>query len=182
MAVGVVLGAFLATFISSYLSSTFLAVFFTLFMAYVAMQLFLDKKPPVGKEMPSSAKQFGAGSVIGAISAMVSIGGGSLSVPYLLWHNIDIKKAIGMSAAIGFPIVLSGTTGFMINAWGETDIAAYQIGFVYLPAVLFVTLASAFTVPLGVKLVHQLPVKVLKKLFGLLAFSLSIKMLYEVMF
>jgi len=181
IAIGVVAGTFLATFISSYLSSSVLAVIFTIFMTYVALQLFLDIKPKSIRELPSAPKQVGAGTFIGAISALVSIGGGAMSVPYLLWHNIEMKKAIGTSAAIGFPIAISGTIGFMLNGWHETNLSNYQLGFVYLPAVLFVTLASSFTVKYGVMIAHKLPVKILKKLFGLLALSLSLKMLFSVL-
>lgn len=180
LTIGVITGTFLATFISSYLSSFILAVFFTCFMAYVSLQMFLDKKPKSNRNLPSNGKQFGAGSIIGAVSAMVSIGGGAMTVPYLLWHNIDIKKAIGTSAAIGFPIAVSGSLGFMVNGWHETNLSSLQIGYVYIPAVIIVTLTGFFTAPLGVKFADKLPVKVLKKLFGLLLLGLSIKMLFLV--
>lgn len=179
MALGVILGTFLATFISSFLPSLYLAIFFTIFMAYVAIQIFLGRKPKPERQLPSKPKQFAAGGFIGGISAMVSIGGGSLTVPYLLWHNIDMKKAIGTSAALGLPIAISGTVGFMINGWNSTNLEAFQLGFVYLPAVVLITVSSFLTAPLGVKLVHKLPVQILKKMFGILLVILSLKMLFS---
>jgi uncharacterized protein len=179
LGLGVIFGTFLATFVSSYISSFVLAIIFTCFMIYVSIQMFLNIKPKPSRTLPSDIKQVAAGSFIGMISAMVSIGGGALTVPYLLWHNIDIKKAIGTSAAVGFPIAVSGTIGFMINGWQETNWDSYQLGFVYLPAVILIAISSFFTAPLGVKLVHKLPVGILKKLFAILPLVLSIKMLYS---
>lgn len=179
--IGIILGTFLATFISSYLNSFYLAIFFTIFITIVAIRMILDIKPKPDTKAPSNADLFGAGTFIGGISAMVSIGGGALTVPYLIGRNIDIKKAIGTSAAIGFPIALSGTLGFMVNGWSETSLATWQIGYVYLPAVLMISVSSAITAPLGVKAATALPIPVLKKLFALLLVGLSIKMLLSVL-
>ena len=123
---------------------------------------------------------FAVGSGIGAISAMVSIGGGSLTVPYLVWRNIDIKKAIGTSAAIGLPISLAGTLGYVINGWNNTEMGHYILGFVYLPAVLLISITSFIFAPLGAKMAHQLPVATLKKVFAVLLIGLSLKMVWSV--
>ena len=123
---------------------------------------------------------FFAGNGIGAISALVSIGGGSLTVPYLTWQNIKLKKAIGTSAAIGLPIALAGTVGYIINGWGENNEISYTLGFVYLPAVLLISLLSFFTAPIGAQLAHTLPVSMLKKVFAGLLIVLSLKMLFSI--
>ena len=102
MAVGVVIGTFAATFLATYLKSAQLAIFFSIFMAYVSIQMALDKKPKPTRNISGPQGLFAAGTFIGIISALVSIGGGSLTVPYLVWQNVDLKKAIGTSAAIGF--------------------------------------------------------------------------------
>ena len=177
MVFGVVLGTFLATFLASSLSSLYLAIFFTIFMSFVAIRMALDIKPKKDTKEPNVINLFGAGTIIGAISAMMSVGGGAYTVPYLVAHNIDIRKAIGTSAAIGFPIAISGTLGFMINGWSETSLASFQIGYVYLPAVILISLSSALTAPLGVKVGHALQSVTLKRLFALLLVGLSVKML-----
>ncbi|MFT6986917.1 MAG: putative membrane protein YfcA [Psychromonas sp.] len=177
MTPGILIGTFLGTFLASMLSSFYLAIFFSLFMAYVSVQMFLNKKPTPSRQLLASWGQFSAGSFIGAISAMVSIGGGSLSVPYLVWQNVDIKKAIGTSAAIGFPIAISGTLGYIINGWDNTNIDNLTFGFISLPAFFIIAFCSYFTVPLGVKLTHILPIKITKRIFAFLLISLSIKML-----
>ncbi|WP_435237778.1 sulfite exporter TauE/SafE family protein [Psychromonas sp. PT13] len=177
MAPGILLGTFLGTFLASVLSSFYLAIFFSVFMAYVSLQMFLNKKPKPSRTLIAASGQFGAGSIIGAISALVSIGGGSLTVPYLIWQNVDIKKAIGTSAAVGFPIAVSGTLGYIVNGWSHTDMSQFTFGYIYLPAFLIIACCSYFTAPLGVKLTHVLPINITKRIFAFLLIALSIKML-----
>jgi len=181
MAVGIILGAFLATFFVAALSTAYLAIFFAIFMAYVSLQMFLDKKPKPSRALAGNMGLFMAGSGIGAVSALVSIGGGSLTVPYLTWQNVEAKKAIGTSAAIGLPLSIAGTLGYLINDGVGSSLQGFTIGFVYLPAVLLISIASFFTAPYGVLLAHKLPVSVLKKVFSILLIILSIKMLASVM-
>jgi uncharacterized membrane protein YfcA len=182
MAPAIVIGTFIATFVAAKISSKGLAIFFSVFMAYVASQMFRAKKVQASG---SSAGKVELGLVafgIGAISALVSIGGGSLTVPYLTWRNIDIRKAIGTSAALGFPIAVTGTLGYLINGFVDGGVnPQYTFGFVYLPAVLLVTIPSFFTAPIGAKLTQTLPVQTLKKVFGVLLLLLSMKMLVSLL-
>ncbi|HPJ40068.1 MAG TPA: sulfite exporter TauE/SafE family protein, partial [Spirochaetota bacterium] len=98
-----------------------------------------------------------------------------------VWQNIDIKKAIGTSAAIGLPISIAGTAGYIINGWSATAAGNYTFGFVYLPAALLISTASFFTAPYGARLAHRLPVASLKKVFALLLIILCVKMLSSVL-
>jgi len=181
MVPGIIAGAFVATFLVPYISSIYLALFFSVFMAYVSIQMFLNKKPTPSRNLVGNTGLLIAGSGIGAVSALVSIGGGSLTVPYLTWQNIDIKKAIGTSAAIGLPISIAGTLGYVINGWEHHSMGSYTIGFVYLPAVLLISVTSFFTAPFGAKLALRLNVSILKKVFSVLLIILSIKMLISIL-
>ncbi len=181
MSPGIILGTFLATFIAANASSFYLAIFFSLFMAFVSFQMFFNKKPKPNRELAGNGGLMLCGSGIGAVSALVSTGGGSLTVPYLVWQNVDIKKAIGTSAAIGLPISIAGTAGYVINGWSATSLGNYTLGFVYLPAVLLISIISFITAPFGATLAHKLPVATLKKVFALLLITLSIKMLFSVL-
>ena len=180
MAGGVVIGTFAATFLATYMKSVHLAIFFAIFMAYVSIQMAIDKKPKPSRELSAPSSLFGAGSLIGIVSALVSIGGGSLSVPYLVWQNVDLKKAIATSAAIGFPLSIAGTVGYMINGMIHASSSEMMLGFVYLPGVVLISIVSYFTAPLGARMAHTLPVGKLKKIFALLLMTLSIKMLTSV--
>lgn len=185
MAVGVIVGAFSATFVTAQLSSKALAIFFALFMAYVAWQMFRPIKLQPGSAAVSQTELGLVGLGIGAISALVSIGGGSLTVPYLSWRNIDIRHAIGTSAALGLCIALAGTFGYLINGQLQGQIqasaAAYTWGYIYMPAVLLVSIPSYFTAPVGAKLTQRLPVAILKKVFGVMLLLLSLKMLLSIL-
>ncbi|MFL0811173.1 MAG: sulfite exporter TauE/SafE family protein [Agarilytica sp.] len=180
MTPGILIGTLLTTYLVANLNAIFLAGFFSFFMFCAAVQMFIDAKPPATRGLPSKAMLALAGSGIGGISALVSIGGGVLSVPYLHWHNVDIKKAIGTSSALGFPIALSGTLGYIINGWNHSSDIQYAVGFIYLPAFFCVAAVSVFFAPLGVKLNYKLPVGIIKKIFGILLFLLSIKMFLSV--
>lgn len=181
MSPGVVLGAFLGTFLAAYLSTQYLAIFFAVFMGYVAVQMFVNKQPTPCRRLPGILGMSAASTGIGIVSALVAIGGGSLTVPFLAWSNINIKTAIGTSAAIGFPIAVAGALGYLINGWSLTIDEQYTVGFVYVPAVAAISVLSYFTAPLGARLAHRLPVALLKKIFSILLVALSVKMLISIL-
>ncbi len=184
MVLGVVLGTFSATFIASMISSKALAIFFACFMGYVAIQMFSNSKS--GQHI-SSATHHSINRIelvlasigIGSISAIVSIGGGSITVPYLTWRKVDIKKAIGTSAAIGFPLSIAGSIGYLLSGWSHAAAIPFTYGFINLPAVLVISITSFFTAPIGANLTQKLPVGMLKKIFALLLATLSLKMLWN---
>ena len=181
LSIGVIGGTFAATFIAASVNSTYLAIFFAAFMTYVAVGMFnKSKSMQEAKPLPSNGQLVAAGGGIGAISALVSIGGGSLTVPYLSTRGIDIKKAIGTSAAVGLPIAVAGTIGYLLNGLQVNYEQAGVVGFIYLPAVICIAITSFFTAPLGAKLAHALPVATLKKVFALVLVSLALKMLVSV--
>lgn len=178
---GIVLGTLGASFIAASVPSLPLAIFFSMFMAFVAVQLILNIKPKPSRQLPGTWSLAGVGFTIGSISALVAIGGGSLTVPFLTWCNLKVQQAIGTSAAVGLPIAAAGTVGYVISGWNVTDLPAWSLGYVYLPAVVLISGVSFFTAPIGVKLAHRLPVSVLKKVFALLIILLSLKMLHAVL-
>ena len=177
---GVLVGTFAGTFVASRVASAPLAIFFGCFMAYVAMQMILNVKPKPSRELPGKVGLAAVGGGIGVISALVAIGGGSLSVPFMTWCNVKMQNAIGTSAAIGLPIALAGAAGYLVNGWGSDGLPAWSVGYVYLPALVMVSLVSVFTAPLGARLAHRLPVATLKKIFAGVLVVLSAKMLHTV--
>lgn len=182
MAIGMIAGTFSATFVTTQLGSRALAIFFAVFMAYVSWQMLRPLKLQPSSAAVTNTELSLVGLGIGAVSALVSIGGGSLTVPYLSWRNIDMRHAIGTSAALGLCIALAGSLGYLINGQmqGELAAAAYTWGYIYLPAVLLVSIPSFFTAPLGAKLMHHLAIAALKKIFALMLMLLSLKMLVTI--
>lgn len=174
---GILIGTFLGSCVASAMSTNMLKLFFVVFLYFVSVQLLLDKKPKGGRELPGRIGMFAVGNGIGVVSSLVGIGGGSLSVPFMLWCNIKVHHAIGTSAAIGLPIAVAGTVGYVINGWNDAALPQYSIGYVYLPALFGIAAISVLTAPLGVKLAHSLPVGQLKRIFALLLLIVATKML-----
>jgi uncharacterized membrane protein YfcA len=175
--VGILTGTFLGSCVASLMSTNFLKIFFVIFLYFVATQLLLNKKPKPGREIPGNLGMFATGNIIGVFSSLVGIGGGTLSVPFMLWCNINAHHAIGTSAAIGLPIALAGALGYIFNGWNVAGLPAYSLGYVYLPALLGIAAVSILTAPLGVRLAHSLPVDKLKRIFSLLLYVVATKML-----
>jgi uncharacterized membrane protein YfcA len=180
IAPGILLGTFGATFVASRVGSRALAIFFVCFMSYVSLQMLANVKPKPTRQLPGPLGMSAVGLGIGGISALVAIGGGSLSVPFMTWCNVKVHNAIGTSAAIGLPIALAGTVGYLVNGWDSPGMPDYSIGFIYLPALLLVSAVSVFTAPLGAKLAHRLPVATLKKIFAGVLMLLCAKMLHSI--
>lgn len=181
LAPGIVVGTFAATFLAAWLSPQPLAIFFCLFMTYVAAQMILNRKPDPARELPGLTGLSLVGGGIGGVSALVAIGGGTLTVPFLVWCNVRLQTAIGTSAAVGLPIALAGSLGYLLNGWGIASLPAFTLGFVYWPAVLAMAAASFLSAPVGARLAHSLPVATLKKLFAALVIVLALQMLRTVL-
>lgn len=177
IAPGIVAGTLLGTLLAAQLSTFFLKVFFIVFIYYVAAQMLLNIKPKPSRQIPGLAGLFAAGGVIGGVSSLVGIGGGTLSVPFMTWCNIKLHQAIGTSAAIGFPIAAAGALGFVLNGVRVEGLPAYSWGFVSLPALAGLVVASMATAPFGARLAHRLPVARLKKIFAVLLLVLGTRML-----
>ena len=176
---GIVIGTLLGSVLAAYLSADFLKAFFVVFVFYVGTQMLLDIKPKPARALPGLFGMFVTGNIIGAVSSLVGIGGGTLSVPFMTWCNIKLHQAIGTSAAIGLPIAVAGAVGYIANGLAVTELPQYSLGFVYLPALAAIVAASVLTAPVGAKLAHRLPVKKLKKLFALLLYTLGVRMAWS---
>jgi uncharacterized membrane protein YfcA len=176
---GILAGTFGGACVAAVMSTEFLKIFFVIFLFYVSFQMFADKRPNPSRDFPGLPGMFGVGGIIGVVSSLVGIGGGSLSVPFMIWCNLAVHQAIGTSAAIGFPIAVAGALGYIYNGFGVTNLPPHSLGYVYLPALVGIVGASMLTAPLGVRLAHALPVYKLKRGFAMLLFIMGLRMLYK---
>jgi uncharacterized membrane protein YfcA len=174
---GILIGTLFGTWVAAQLSTRLLKGFFVVFLYFVAVQMLLNAKPEPTRQLPGNAGMFGIGSLIGGVSSLVGIGGGSMSVPFMVWCNVPVHRAIGTSAAIGFPIALAGAVGYIINGLSAPGLPPASLGFVYLPPLLGISLASILTAPLGARLAHSLPVASLRKGFALFLIIIGTRML-----
>src|SRR5690554_463642 len=161
---GVVLGGATAALINGPVLQKIIGVF----AICIAIQLALNLSPKATGRQPKPPELIAAGSVIGWASAIFGIGGGSLTVPFLVWRSVIIQKAVATSAACGFPIALAGAIVFMVTGWDNSQLPEWSLGFVYLPALLGIALTSVFFARFGARLAHKLSPVLLKRLFALL--------------
>lgn len=195
LAPGIVLGTLLITHIASGLDARFLAIFFACFMALVVAQMVIAKpKTPTSSAIPvvspstaspplamSGILTAAVGMVIGGISALVAIGGGTMTVPFLVWRGVEMPKAIATSAAVGIPIAVCGALGYFLAGAKVDAVLPWSLGFIYVPAVVLIASLSVLTAPYGAALAHKLPVQTLKRIFALLIVLLSGQMLWQVL-
>ncbi len=180
LAPGIVLGSAIASAgVFAVLKGTTLAIVFALFVGFSATQMFLDKKPKPSRQMPGPAGQVGAGSMIGFLSGLVGAGGGFISVPLMVALNVPMLNAVATSAALGFPIALVNTLGYMYSGSAVAGLPAWSLGYVWLPGLLVIASCSVFTAPLGAKMAHRLPVAKLKRVFALVLYVLAAYMAYK---
>ena len=175
----ILIGAFLGGLIATYLPSTGLRIFFATYATLVAIQLYLGKQPTEGRNNYSTASTAVAGITIGSISSIVGIGGGSMTVPYLLWNGTSIRNAVATSSAIGLPIAIAGVIGYLSRSYQLDHLPAYSLGYIYLPAFFGIIVSSSLLAPVGAKLAHQLPVDTLKKFFAVMMLIIGLKMFFS---
>jgi len=174
---GIITGAFLGAVIADYISAKILQQFFGFFELLVAFQMALNIKAHAARTLPGSMGMLSTGTGIGAISAVVGIGGGTLTVPFLTWCNIKIQNAVATSSACGLPVAIAGCVGFIITGMNETTLPDYSSGYVYWPAFLSIVISSMLVAPVGAWLAHRLSAAKLKRSFSLVLFLLGLKML-----
>jgi uncharacterized membrane protein YfcA len=179
--IGILTGTFLGSCIAAQLSTRFLKGFFVVFLYFVTIQILTNTKPKPSRQIPGHAAMFGVGNVIGIVSSLVGIGGGALSVPFMIWRNMTVHHAIGTAAAIGFPIAIAGTIGYIYNGLAIQGLPDYSVGYIYLPALFGIVVTSVLTAPLGVRLAHSLPVNRLKRIFAFLLLVVATRMMIGIL-
>jgi uncharacterized membrane protein YfcA len=177
MALGTALGTRLAVALPVF----GLKAFFACFLVAVALQMLRDYSPASRDSKPGRAVMTGAGLVIGGVSSLVGLAGGAMSLPFLRWSGVDMRRAVGTSAALGWAIALAGSLGYVINGWGAAGLPPYSLGYVSLPATLGVAATSIFFAPLGARLSHALPVNVLKKIFVVFLLLMAARLWWELL-
>jgi hypothetical protein len=174
---GVVLGTFLGAAIADAMSAPLLRAWFGCFALVLAANLLFGRPPRPHRTLPGVAGLTPVGVVIGAVSALVGVGGGSMSVPFMTWCNVPLRKAIATSAAIGFPVAVGGSIGFAFAGLDDPALPSHAIGYLHLPAALLVGLTSMLFAPLGARIAHAIDPRWLRYGFALLLFSVGVKML-----
>ena len=177
MAPGILTGSFLAALAAGLIATRPLAVMFTLLVFYAATQILFDLRPQRSRELPGPAGVFAAGAAIGAISSLLAAGGAFMCIPFLAWCSVPLRRAIGTAAAVGLPIAVAGTAGYVLQGLRVAGLPAATLGYVYLPALALVVVTSMLAAPLGARVAHRVPVKRLRIVFAVVLYALAARML-----
>jgi uncharacterized membrane protein YfcA len=173
LAPGILIGSLAGASLAAALPAKALTVLFAVFVTFSATQMLLNKKPKPGRGLPGAIGMFGVGNVIGMLSSLVGAGGAFVSVPFMTWCNVSIHKAVATSAALGFPIALAGTLGYVWAGWARPDLPPGALGYVYVPALVSIALGSMLTAPWGARTAHQIDIAPLKKIFALFLYAMA---------
>jgi len=180
MAPGILAGGLLAgAGAFALLKGQALALVFGLFVSFSATQMLRNRKPQASRQMPGLAGQATVGTGVGFLSGLVGAGGGFVSVPFMTWCNVPIHQAVATSAALGFPIALANTLGYVIGGWSLPAALPGALGYLYLPALGVIAVASVSMAPMGARVAHAMDIAQLKKAFALLLYTLAAYMLWK---
>ncbi len=185
---GILLGTFVGGIVASHLPSFYLKSFFVAFLYFVAVDMLFGKKKKSNgttqeaenqERLPSMFGLSFVGTIIGLISSFVGIGGGTMSVPFMNYCRVPLHTAVGTSSAIGFPIALAGTLGYIVGGYGAPNLPEFTFGYVHLLAFFGLAVASFITAPYGAALAHKVSVPTLKKFFALFLLCVASRMLWN---
>jgi uncharacterized protein len=179
LAPGILLGSLIGAQIAVALPTKILSTLFALFVAFSATQMFLDRKPKPTRTLPAGLGMFGVGNVIGLLSSLVGAGGAFVSVPFMTWCNVKIHEAVGTSSALGFPIALAGTLGYVWAGQDMPNMPPGALGYLYVPGLVFIALASMSTAPLGARTAHSMDIRPLKRVFAVALYILAAYFLFR---
>jgi uncharacterized membrane protein YfcA len=181
---GILMGTASGTLFAYFSNTAFLKSFFVAFICFLAFQMAFGVKLASrfqrDRGLPGWVGMTIFGVVMGFVSALAGIGGAVLSILFLTWCNVRMHEAIGTAAAIGLPLALVGTIGFIATGLTDHALPDWSIGYVYLPAFFGIAFTSFIVAPYGARLAHRLPVETLKKVFMVFLISLAIKMAVSV--
>lgn len=162
-----VLGAFAGALLAAWLPGRVLSTVFGLFTFFIVYSLLNPQAPGTNtRTLPTGLKLNAGVFSIGAFCSLLGMGGGSLTVPYLIYYNIPMRNAVGTSAACGFFIALAGLSCLMFSELHMVSPHAWMSGYLYWPAFACMSVASVLFAPLGAKLAHTLPIPLLKRIFA----------------
>ncbi len=173
---GIIVGGMVGAVIAKQLGGDTLRLIFAVFMLLVAAQMALGTAAPAHRTLPGTPGMLFAGGLIGTVSTLMGVGGGSMSVPFLTWCNVSVRNAVATSAAIGLPIAVTGACSYMVSGWRSPHLPPWSVGYLNVPAFIGIVVASTLFAPAGAALAHRIPPLLLKRLFAAFLLVLGLRM------
>jgi len=177
----VAIGALAGSLFAKGLKTDELIYFFATLIALLAVKMFIPiDKFKLGTDLPLGMKRFISPALIGFFSAVMGIGGGSFSVPYLTLYSVPIHRAVGTAALAGLVISVSGGLGYLFGGWSVEGLPSGMAGFIHIPSMIVVAIAAVSLAPLGARAAHALPKAALSIVFGVFLIAAAARMLSAV--
>lgn len=172
------IGSFVAAvWLAPRLSSDALTLIFALVALIVAAQFIIGRPDFILRDsVPGGIAPPIVGSSVGALSAIMGIGGGSISVPLLTLCGVPVHRAVGTAAGFGLAIAIPATLGFIVSGWGLLGRPALSLGYVNLAGFALIVASAWFMVPLGTALAHRLEAVPLRRIFGVCLAAVALNM------
>jgi uncharacterized membrane protein YfcA len=177
MTPSILVGAWLGAFIASTIDAFWLQRIFALFLLFLSINIALKQQTGQRYPLPNMSGLSFIGGGIGSLSSIVGIGGGTLTVPFLIGAGTPIQRAVATSSACGLPIAIAGSIGYLLNGIEVSNLPTASSGYIYWPAALTIACSSVFFAPVGVRLAHHLPATTIKRLFAIFLFLMSCKLM-----
>ena len=179
LAPGLVVGSLIGPQIASVLPMRVLAFLVGVVIWTAGFRMFLNRPPKSTGALPGKGALFAVGAVIGLVAGMAGTAGAFLAVPFMVRCNVKVHTAVATSAAIGWPVAVAATISYIIAGLRQPGLPPYSLGYVYLPALAGVAVASVMLAPLGARVAHTWPVARLRRAFSLMLFVLGAYMLWK---
>ena len=180
---GIVVGAFIGVFIAAGLRSDTLLMIFGILALIVGFYMaFSQANWRLGETMPTGIKRAILSPIIGFLSVLMGIGGGSLGVPIMTLHGRPIHRAVATAAGFGLIIAVPSAITFLLTPIPDAGRPPFNIGHVNIAAFLVIISMTLLTAPLGAKLAHSLDPKPLKRVFAVFLILVALNMLRKAYF
>jgi hypothetical protein len=173
----IIIGVILGAVFSKLLPSAVLAKIFGVFALLMGIKMCLNPKADSDRHLPGLFGMSVAGTAIGIISGLLGLGAGATSVPFMTFYGVNMRKTVIISTAAGLVIAVVGTMSYILTGWHAVGLPKWHVGFIYLPALVSVALASVIFAKIGAYLSHRFSTKWLKILFGILLLVIGVHML-----
>jgi uncharacterized membrane protein YfcA len=179
---GVIVGVIIGTVLSGYVSGEVLSAVFATTALLVAVNMAFKKDGfAIADKLPGSSGTSLLGSIIGGISCLMGIGGGTLSVPTLSAFRVPMHVAVGTGAALGIIISIPGTLGFLVNGWNAQSLPPGSIGYVNLLGWALIVPMTMLTSGWGASLAHAINARRLRQVFAIFLGLTSLRMFYGIL-
>ncbi len=175
---GIIVGAAVGAVVADHIAGGVLRFLFTVYLLGVGVQMAMQLKPKPGQLQPTQKLDLGISGLIGLLSSLLGIGGGTLIVPFLVHFQTPMRNAVAIASACGLPIAVVGTLGYALLGKDMSQLPEWSLGYIYIPSFLGIVLTSTCTAPIGAKLAHRLPAGELKRYFSLLLFVMAAKLMW----